>query len=188
MWRATFGLLWWITSDVHSTAGNRQGRREVGYHARLGEGEEEAPLGEKELVCELTEVNSRGWVVAVRLLMSSTISGLVAGTKLAPRTQQESDQRLLQRLGDTEAHIGPQSTSKRPAWRIRDEPLRCSLLGRSLEGKLSSAFHQLLGEIAVMQSQELPVLVHVSSLDGLTTSAPLILVAWRSVAVQIQVL
>jgi len=29
----------------------------------------------------------------------------------------------------------------------------------SLERKLSSAFHQLLGEIAVMQSQELPVLV-----------------------------
>ena len=60
MWRATFGLLWRTTSDVHSTAGNRQGRREVGYHARLGEGEEEAALGEEELVCELTEVNSRG--------------------------------------------------------------------------------------------------------------------------------
>ena len=39
-----------------------------------------------------------------------------------------------------------------------------------------------------MQSQELPVLVHVCSFDGLTTSAPLIQVPWRSVAVQNQVL
>ena len=29
-------LVWLITSEVHSAAGNRQRRREVGYHGRLG--------------------------------------------------------------------------------------------------------------------------------------------------------
>ena len=126
--------------------------------------------------------------MAVRLLMSSTISGLVAGTswrrgRNKSRTNASSSDSAIQRR-----ILGHNLQNKRPAWRIRDEPLRCSLLGRSLQRKLSSAFHQLLGEIAVMQSQELPVHVHVSSLDGLTTSAPLIQVAWRSVAVQNQVL
>ena len=63
-------------------------------------------------------------------------------------------------------------------------PLRCSLLGRSLESKLSSAFHQLLGEII---RDAIAGAVHLSSFDGLTNSAPLIQVAWRSVAVQNQV-
>ena len=80
--------------------------------------------------------------------------------------------------------LGHNLLYEHPAWRIRDGPLRCSLLGGSLEKKLSSAFHQLLGEIAVMQSLELPVLVQVSSFDGST----MIQVAWRSVAVQNQVL
>lgn len=114
MWRATFGLLWRTTSDVHSTAGNRQRRREVGYHARLGERRKRRHSGEEELVCERSlrstvEGSGSPFADELHYLWASR------GNELAPRTQQESDQRLLQRLSDTEAHIGPQSTGQTPS-------------------------------------------------------------------------
>ncbi len=55
------------------------------------------------------------------------------GNELAPRTQTESIQRLVQRLSDTEAHIGPHCHNlqkQTPSNGVSEnEPFRRSLLG-----------------------------------------------------------
>ena len=125
--------------------------------------------------------------MAVRLLLSSTIYELVAGTswrrgRKRSQSNASSSNSAIQRriLG----HNPPIYRANAQHGVSETIPLRCSLLGRSLERKLSSAFHQLLGEII---RDAIAGAVHLSSFDGLTNSAPLIQVAWRSVAVQNQV-
>jgi hypothetical protein len=159
--------------------------REVGYHGRLGKRKRKrrALRGEEEqYVSSLrsTVEGSGSPSFAGELHYLWPTSRLVAGTSWRrghrrSQSNASSSDSAIQRciLG----HIATIYSTNAQQWRVRDEPFRCSLLGMSLERKLSSAFHQLLGEIAVMQPQELPVFVHVhtlSSFDGLTTSAPLI--------------
>ena len=111
------------------------------------------------------------------------------GNELAPRTQQESDQRLLQRLSNTEAHIGPQSTEQTPsmAHPRRTLTLLASWSVASKEIKLCVS-PTSGGNCRDAIAGAARACAHVSSFDGLTTSAPLIQVAWRSAAVQNQVL
>jgi hypothetical protein len=184
-------LVWWITSEVHSTAGNRQRRREVGYHGRLGKrgrgtgAHSEAKEWYVSSLRSTIEDSGSPFAGELHYLWASrgneTGAADANGVNPTPRP-------AIQRYRGAYWATIHQSTETTPSMACPRRTLTLLASWWSLERKLSSAFHQLLGEIAVMQSQELPALVHVSSSDGLTTSAPLIQVAWRSAAVQNQVL